>query len=82
MPIDTYEDNRPPRRLCFNMIVPPKERERMLKGQGYSHAEILKGTKQANILRRNRRRSLEMATKHLKLEQNEIYVSEGNQETY
>ena len=61
--IDKYEELRPPRRSSSTMIIPPQERERLLKAHGHSNAEILLGTKRSNVLRRKRRRSVQLASR-------------------
>lgn len=60
--VDGYEKSRPYdyRRLFHEMLIPPSVRMEILRTAGYSRAEIIKGTRIVNIVRSQRRRTLDM----------------------
>ena len=61
--LDEFEENRAPRRLGREMIIPAQIREDLLRQEGYSRAEIMQCMKELNIIRGQRRRTYE--TLHL-----------------
>lgn len=61
--LDEYEENRSPRRVGREMIIPVKIREEILREMGYSRADIMKCIREINIIRGQRRRTYE--TLHL-----------------
>ena len=63
VPLEEYEENRGPRRCGREMIIPVPIREALLREAGYSRAEIMKGVRDINIIRGQRRRTYE--TLHL-----------------
>ena len=63
IPLDEFEENRAPRRLGREMIIPAQIREDLLRQEGYSRAEIMQCMKELNIIRGQRRRTYE--TLHL-----------------
>ena len=61
--LEEYETIRGPRRWGREMIIPVKIREELLREVGYSRAEIVKGIRDLNIVRGQRRRTFD--TLHL-----------------
>lgn len=55
--LDDYEEARPPRRSQVEFSMPATVRQRLLRKSGYSLSEIQRSTKQANIVRNQRRTS-------------------------
>ncbi len=61
--LDEFEENRAPRRLGREMIIPAQIREGLLRQEGYSRAEIMQCMRELNVIRGQRRRTYE--TLHL-----------------
>ena len=57
--VDDYEDGRPPRRCGQEMIIPSSGRHEMLMNAGFSRGEITSLTKDVNVARQRRKRTLQ-----------------------
>lgn len=58
--LDEYENNRPPRRAYTEMSMPKIVREDMIRSAGISRGEIRRVTRDVNIARRQRRKTIEL----------------------
>lgn len=57
--IDDYENSRGTPRSMLELRIPPRLRTETLKGLGFTGADMMLGTKAANIVRLQRRRTIE-----------------------
>jgi hypothetical protein len=60
-PVDDYEQERPPRRTASEICMPPGVRYMLLKDSGYATSEINKYNKRATLIRRGRKRTVDMS---------------------
>jgi hypothetical protein len=70
--VDEYEKNRPEGRMYSEMRIPPKVRLEILKKVGYSRKEIVELGKPVNILRLQRKRTIETRQLHFVEEAAEV----------
>lgn len=59
--VDDYEQERPPRRTASEICMPPGVRHMMLKDSGYATSEIQMYTKRATLIRKGRKRTVDMS---------------------
>jgi DNA relaxase NicK len=62
--VDTYEQDRLPRRQMKEMQMNRSRRERILKEVGFSRREMQEGTKAANIVRAQRKKTISSLNMH------------------